>query len=104
MIAPTTARTMNQAVIVELELGSGVIETVKQRLQVARVSATAIRMTQCLTGKLRDLDRADIHSITAPDGDAGGSKKRRKNRKCYRPYAMTVSILIVLTFHPHVEL
>ena len=38
---------------------------------------------------------ADVHSTTAPNGDAGGSKKkRRKNRKRYRPYAMThVSVL-----------
>ena len=88
---------MDQAANVKFELGPGVIETVKQRLQVARVSATAIHMTQCLTGKLRNLDRADIHSTAAPNGDAGRSKKRRKNRKCYRPYAMTNSVDIPCT-------
>ena len=41
---------------------------------------------------------SDVHSTTAPNGDAGGSKKRRKNRKRYRLYAMThVSVLITVS-------
>ena len=40
------------------------------------VTATAIHTTQCLTGKLRNLDRADIHSTAAPPMVMRAGRKR----------------------------
>ena len=97
------AHTMYQVAIIELELGPGMIETKVTSSEGVGNGNPHDSVSYGEAQTSRQGSESDIHSTTAlvmVSGYVSGSKKRHK-RKHYRPHA---SVLVVLTFHAHVEL